>query len=282
MEVPTKPVSPTATFITNLEDGYVLNNGIELGLNGVIFTTRDFSWNVNVNFTTIKNKAVDIRPKDTDIIPTGKVQGQGFTGAYAQAYANNRPMASFYMVKVDYIDSLGRIFYEKKVNNTDTLLFQGSPLPKYSWGINNTLRYRNFDLSFFIEAVQGNLIFNNTAALLDKSNLNQAKNALTVYVADEAGFKNSTKVSNRYLEDGSYVRLTNATLGYNFNVSETKWIRNLRLYVSGSNLFLITDYSGYDPDVSAPADMNGVRSFGIDLTSYPKARTLLFGLNVIF
>jgi iron complex outermembrane receptor protein len=186
------------------------------------------------------------------------------------------------MVKVDYIDSLGRIFYEKKVNNTDTLLFQGSPLPKYSWGINNTLRYRNFDLSFFIEAVQGNLIFNNTAALLDKSNLNQAKNALTVYVADEAGFKNSTKVSNRYLEDGSYVRLTNATLGYNFNVSETKWIRNLRLYVSGSNLFLITDYSGYDPDVSAPADMNGVRSFGIDLTSYPKARTLLFGLNVIF
>jgi len=286
MEQPTKALSPTSTFISNLDEGYVLNDGIELGIDGIAVKTSNFSWNVNFNFTAIKNRAEKIRDDDATIIPTGEIDGQGMTGAYAQAYANGHPMASFYMVKVDSVGKTGRfkgrVYYERNIAGTDSFFFIGSALPKFTWGLNNSFRYKNLDFAFFIDAVYGNKIFNNTALLLDKTNMNQSKNALQSFIADEFSYSFSSRVCDRYLEDGSYVRLASATLGYNFNISKIEWIQNLRLYVSGSNLFLITNYSGYDPDVSSSADMNGVRALGIDNTSYPKSRTFLFGLNVTF
>ncbi|MCF8358842.1 MAG: TonB-dependent receptor [Prolixibacteraceae bacterium] len=282
VEQPTKALSPTSTFVSNIEDGYIKNDGIELGLNGIIVNTKNVNWTVNFNCTSIKNTAVDILDDDASIIPTGQVRGQGLTGAYAQAYANNRTMASFYMLVFDSIDHRGRIQYLKKESGGDSLMFLGSALPSFTWGLNNTIRIKNFDISFFIDGVHGNKIFNNTALLLDKTNLKQSKNSLRQYAYDEAGYTNSTKVSDRYLEDGSYVRLSNVSIGYTFDVKKISWIENLKVFASGSNLLLFTKYSGYDPDVSSSADMNGVRSLGIDITNYPKARTFMFGLNVTF
>lgn len=288
LEKPTKALSPTSNYLTNLDDGYILNNGIELGLDAIVVDKSNFQWSLNLNFTTIKNKAVDIAEDDETVTSTGSVTGQGLTGAYAQAYANNQPMASFYLVQFDSIGTTGRyrnrVYYVRNVNGGDSLMFTGTALPKFTWGLNNSFRYKNFDLAIFIDAVYGNKIFNNTALLLEKTNLLQAKNALSDYVADDFPINTlfSTRVSDRYLEDGSYIRLSSATLGYNFNIGKINWIKNLRLYVSGSNLFVITKYSGYDPDVSTPADMNNVRSLGIDNINYPKARTVLFGLNVTF
>ena len=282
MEQPTKALAPTSTFITNLDDGYIQNDGIELGINAIVLDKKDFNWTVNFNFTAINNIAVDILNDDASIIPTGAIRGQGLTGAYAQAYANNMPMASFYMFQVDSVDERGRFVFEKGVNGRDSLMFMGSPLPKFSWGLNNTFTYKDFDLSFFIDGVYGNKIFNNTALLLDKTNMRQAKNALREYVLDDYNFNNTTLVSDRYLEDGSYVRLASATLGYNVDVRNLSWIQNLRVYVSGSNLHIWTKYKGYDPDTNSSADLNGVRSLGIDITNYPKSRTVMFGLNVTF
>jgi iron complex outermembrane receptor protein len=282
VEQPTKALSPTSTFVSNIEDGFIKNDGIELGLNGIIVNNKNFNWTINFNCTSIKNTAVDILDDDASIIPTGQVRGQGLTGAYAQAYANNRAMASFYMLVFDSIDHRGRIQYVKKESGGDSLMFLGSPLPSFTWGLNNTIRIKNFDISFFIDGVHGNKIFNNTALLLDKTNLKQSKNSLRQYAYDEAGYTNSTKVSDRYLEDGSYVRLSNVSIGYTFDVKNVSWIENLKVYASGSNLLLFTKYSGYDPDVSSSADMNGVRSLGIDITNYPKAKTVMFGLNVTF
>jgi len=283
VEQPTKALSPTSTFISNLDSGYVLNNGLELGLTGIIIDKKSFNWTMNFNFTTIKNKAVNILDSDASIIPTGSVQGQGLTGAYAQAYANNRPMASFYMVSFDSIDKKGRyVFFKKSGGKVDSLMFLGSALPKFTCGLNNSFKFDNFDLNFFIDVVYGNKIFNNTALLLEKPNIKQSKNALSVFAYERANYNNSTRVSDRYLEDGSYLRLTSASLGYNFDLPKKGLIQNLRVYVSGSNLFVLTKYTGYDPDVSSSADMNGVRALGIDITNYPKARTFLFGLNVTF
>jgi TonB-linked SusC/RagA family outer membrane protein len=288
LEQPTQALSPTGSFVSNLDRGYVLNDGIELGLDAIVVDKSNFFWNVNFNFTAIKNRAKDILEHDESVISTGKVTGQGLTGAYAQAYANNQPMASFYLVEFDSIGTTGRfrnrVYYVRNISGGDSLIFAGTALPKFTWGLNNSFRYKNFDLSFFIDAVYGNKIFNNTALLLEKTNLLQAKNALKDYVADDFPLATTftTRVSDRYLEDGSYIRLSSATLGYNLNISKINWIKSLRLYVSGSNLFVITKYSGYDPDVSSPADMNEVRSLGIDNINYPKARTVLFGLNVTF
>jgi iron complex outermembrane receptor protein len=284
VEQPTKAVSPTSTFISNLENGYVRNDGVELGLTGIVVDKKKFNWTMNFNFTTIKNRAVDILDSDLSIIKTGAIQGQGLTGAFAQAYANNHSMASFYMLAFDSVDAKGKIVYQKTAGDApkDSILFIGNALPKFTCGFNNSFKYKNFDLNFFIDAVYGNKIFNNTALLLDKANMKQASNALSNYAYSEVNYNNSTKVSDRFLEDGSYIRLTNATLGYNVNLSHLEWIQNLRVYVSGSNLMVLTRYTGYDPDVSSSVDMNGVKALGIDITNYPKARTILFGLNVTF
>jgi iron complex outermembrane receptor protein len=88
-------------------------------------------------------------------------------------------------------------------------------------------------------------------------------------------------ISDRYIEDGSYIRLSSVTLGYTFKI-KNQWIKSLRMYASGSNLLLITNYKGYDPDVYVNKGLNSVSSFGIDITSYPKARTYMLGLNVTF
>jgi iron complex outermembrane receptor protein len=282
LERPTKALSPTGTFITNIDTGYIKNDGLELGLTGVIINQKTLNWTSTVIFTTIKNIASNILHDDASIIPTASIQGQGLTGAYAQAYSNNRAMASFYMIAVDTIDKKGKIQYIKKTNKGDSLIFLGNALPKFTCSWNNTFKFKNFDLNLFFDAVYGNKIFNNTALLLDKSNIKQSKNALSSFAYDRANYNNSTKVSDRFLEDGSYIRLTNASIGYNMNLSKRGWIQNLRVYVSGSNLFILTKYTGYDPDVSSSADLNGVKALGIDITNYPKARTFMLGLNATF
>ncbi|MBN2520234.1 MAG: TonB-dependent receptor [Bacteroidales bacterium] len=289
MLTPALPGSPTANVYKNIDKGYIQNNGLELGLTGVLLNTADYGWEINGNFTTIKNIVKDMKQ---ELIPTGRAQGQGLTGAYAQVITNDEPMNTFYGLRIDSIVG-GKVFYEKVIDSivdgeihygfADSLMFLGNALPKFTWSLNNTFRYKNFDLTIFIEGVHGNKIFNNTALLLDKRNLTQAKNALDDFVYDEINPTSYTpKVSNRYIEDGSYIRLSNVSLGYNFNIEKISVISKARIYVTGSNLLLITKYTGYDPDVSSNAEMDGVRASGIDITNYPKSRTFLFGLNVTF
>jgi iron complex outermembrane receptor protein len=163
-------------------------------------------------------------------------------------------------------------------------MYLGDPQPKFTWSVSNNFKFGNFDLNIFIEGVQGSKIFNNTALLLDKSNFQQSKNTLRYLLDDKISLGYSPRVSNRYVEDGSYMRLSSVTLGYNFRFQNTSMIKSLRVYASGSNLFVITNYKGFDPDVTngTRQDYNGINSFGIDITSYPKARTYSLGLNVTF
>jgi iron complex outermembrane receptor protein len=96
---------------------------------------------------------------------------------------------------------------------------------------------------------------------------------------------NAAPVSTRFLKDGAYLRLNNLSLGYNFNTTSlgiSKWAKSVRLSVTGQNLFVITDYDGYDPEVNIDRNIGSVSSYGIDYLSYPKARSLIFGLNVSF
>jgi hypothetical protein len=160
----------------------------------------------------------------------------------------------------------------------------GSPLPDYTWSVNTSFRYKNFDLSVFVEAVHGNLIYNNTANSIGvMGNLGNANNTFETTVHTIESTRNSSRFSDRFLEDGSYIRLSNVTLGYNLPVSKISWISKLRLYVSGTNLFIITDYSGFDPDVTnTPAPLDAYNSIGIDNSSYPKPRTYLVGLDIAF
>ena len=257
---------------------------MEIGLSLYPFTGDVFKWEINTN-TTFLNNVVKHLPATQ--YPTGRAAGQGLTDAYVQVITSDQPMNVFYGLKVDSISPAGDIHYLQTAPDAlgrtqDSLTFLGNPQPKFTWSITNTFHYKAFDLSIFIEGKHGNKIFNNTNLLLEKTNVKLAQNALHDYVYDNINYNLTTEVSDRYIEDGSYVRLGNATLGYTLNTKNFPWVSQFRIYVTGSNLFVITKYSGYDPDVNSNQEQDGVRSYGVDISNYPKARTFMAGINVTF
>lgn len=205
------------------------------------------------------------------------------TGVLVEVFTNNEPMYSFYGPKFLGYDSTGKSKYLKAKNKADSLTILGTSLPNYIWSFNSTFKYKKFDFNFFINAVHGNLIYNNTANSIGvMGTLAQANNTFESTVKTGESKTDATRFSSRFLEDGSYIRLSNATIGYNISLKDKSLISNLRIYLTGTNLFLITKYTGYDPDVNTPADSGGYGSNGIDNANYPKARTFLLGLNVTF
>ena len=156
-------------------------------------------------------------------------------------------------------------------------------MPTSSAGLLNNFTYGAFDLSFFFNGQFGQYVYNNTAnAFFTAGALAGGSNVTKDVVGNGESRGNAPDVSTRFLEDASFVRLQNFTLGYNFNTSNIDFLSSLRLYVTGQNLFVITNYSGQDPEVNINKALDGVPSLGIDYTPYPKARTFLLGLNVSF
>jgi iron complex outermembrane receptor protein len=150
-----------------------------------------------------------------------------------------------------------------------------------------TLSYKGFDFSANFNGVGGNKIYDNTAT----ANFYRAKIAKNVNTTaesvqyDNESINNPASVSTRYLKDGAFLRLNNMMLAYNFKTSGLgiqKWITGLRLSVTAQNLFVITKYDGFDPEVNGERPIDGVLSYGIDYLSYPKARSVIFGLNLSF
>lgn len=289
LEINSKQPAPTSTQMANIK-GSIINKGIEVGLTGFIIDRKDFKWTVDVNYTKIKNTVEDL---PVTMIATGSASGAGLTGVNVQIIKNGEPINSFYGPKFKGFNTKGRVrdygksLYEAE-NGNDTLSayykqILGSPLPKYTFSINSTFKYRDFDFGFFIQGVQGNKIYNNTANSIGSvSNINQANNTFPDVIKTIESPTNSTVYSDRYIEDGSYIRLTTVTLGYNLPIKKKDFISELRIYLTGNNLLLFTDYSGYDPDVNTDAKSGSVASMGIDNTNYPKARSYTLGLNVTF
>jgi iron complex outermembrane receptor protein len=163
----------------------------------------------------------------------------------------------------------------------------GSALPDKMFNFNANFSYKRFDLVMNFNGVSGNKIFNNTAtANFYKARL--AKSLNTTAAAIEfptESIINPASVSTRYLEDGGFFRMNNATLAYNLDTKKigcAKWMEELRFSVTGQNLFVITNYSGFDPEVNQDSSNGGIQSFGIDKNSYPRARAFVFGLNITF
>lgn len=279
--VPTRGIAPTSTQLVNVPEGYVQNSGVELVLTGVPIAQQDLNWELNFSMTR-NNNVVEELP--VSLIQTGSASGQGMSGVTVQVITNGEPMNSFYGRKFLGFDEEGVAQYVRNAaDNGDSLMILGSPFPKFIWGLNSTLRYRIFELNFFIEAVKGGLVYNNTANSIGSiGNLAQGHNVFYSTIESGEGRSNPTSFSDRFLEDAGYIRLSNLTLACNVPVNNVSAISNLRVYVTGSNLLLLTDYTGYNPDVNTNASANAYNSIGIDNSSYPRARTFLVGLNVTF
>jgi len=283
VEVPSfDPVSPAPTYWTNVPDMKIINNGWEIAIDYQHRNNNGFSYSIGANATFIDNVVED---SPFTVLTTGAASGSGQTGATINGMINGYPIGSFYMVKFTGIGDDGLSTYEgPAVPGGDNRYVVGSALPDVMYNFYADFEYKRFDLSFNFNGVSGNEIYNHTAMnKFYKAQLAKSNNVVpkAIEYSNEA-ITNAAIVSTRYLEDGSFFRLNNMSLGYNFDTKSINWIQNLRLSITGQNLFVITNYSGFDPEVNQDKSEGGVQSFGIDDKGYPKARTFVVGLNVTF
>lgn len=280
LEVYSIAPAPTTMVWQNVPGMKILNRGWEIGLNGVIIANKDWQWNAGVNFSRIKNKVENL-PMSS--ITTGKPSGPGIDGFTSQVIKSGYPIGTFWGYEFLGFDENGKSLYATDENGKRIEKCIGDAQPDFTINFNTTLSWRNFDLSLFFNGVVGNDVYNNLANVLDNlSMFSKGFNTTNNAINQPEALDNVLDYSSRFIEDGSYLRLGSATLGYNVPLKNKKWISNLRLTLTGNNLFVITSYSGYDPEVNANRVSNGVPSLGIGWTTYPMARSYSFGAAIDF
>ncbi|MGD9929927.1 MAG: TonB-dependent receptor [Mangrovibacterium sp.] len=259
--------------------GAVRNSGVELTFNADLIRTEKVKWSANVNVSHNANKVLSLSNdkwigKDMQTAPA---QGQGLSGTYAQLITPGQPLGTFYGKRFIGFDANG---LEQYANDGASEVI-GCAQPDLSFGLGSNFSYKNWSLAVNLHGIVGNDIYNGTrnnqAYLSNLPGRNVFREAVTSGVS-----RSQAKVySSRFIEDGSFLRLDNLTLGYNFNTTNT-FLSNARIYVSGQNLFVLTGYSGLDPEVNSEISSTGTAPLGVDYLSYPKARTYTLGINVSF
>ena len=271
-------VPQPAVVTTKLDNvGSVENSGLEFFINSVNMSTKDMSWNTSFNFSTNKNNVVSLG-KDVEYIVTGQVGGAGLSGVQSAIIKPGEAFGTFFGYELSGYDADGQEILSTDGGPLgDGRRILGSPHPDYTFGMTNQINFGNIDFSFYIWSVQGNEILNNTR--LEYQRPSNPFNNINLFsetaddVNDGLGSEAAVALTDKFIEDGSFIRLQNVTIGYTLKTGQFK---NLRLYLSADNLFTLTNYSGFDPEVST---ISGLAE-GIDYTNYPKAKTISFGINV--
>lgn len=274
--------------------GEVQNKGFELGLDGRILTGV-FKWDMNANISMNRNKVVKLNDRQ-DIL--GGTVNVVVINDVTNILREGRPIGQFWGYVEDGYDEKGKIKYKDTDGDGSTTIkdktYIGNPNPNFIYGINSNMSYKNFDLTFFIQGVSGNDLFNASgmSSTIDYGfGLNMPKEVYQNHwtpsntAAKYPLISNSVnaRVSNRYIEDGSYLRLKNIQLAYNFPLQKwsAKWISSAQLYASAQNMLTLTNYSWWDPEVNSRGGGNSTQQ-GIDFYSYPIAKSVTFGLRVSF
>ena len=286
-----------ATQIVNL-DGHIENKGFEFAVNAGLISKGDFNWNTMFNISFNENIVKDI-PENTTIFSTFLQNG----GGNLQITKNGLPLASFWGWNSEGVDPQtgDLIFTDNNGDGTITAEDKqviGNPMPDFTYGFINEISYKNFDLNIVIDGVSGNDIYNNGKQNLESMRFPENQSAdivrrwkkpgdITdiprVTVVDD---NNNGGINSRWVEDGSFLRIRDISLSYNFenNITKKLKVSGLSIYANLKNWFTITDYSGYSPEVNR--SLGGVDSValtqGVDYGSYPQSKTFTMGLNVEF
>lgn len=286
--IPADPVQPASSVWTNVKNMEILNQGLELDLDYKFATQSGIKFNVGGNLTLIKN---EVKGSPYSVIPSGSASGSGLTSATINGYINGQPIGTFFLKEFTGFDDKGMSVYKDQdgdgiVTDKDRIA-AGTALPTTQYNFFGNVAYKGFDLALQFNGVGGNKIYDNTAnAAFYKLKIAKNTNVTPAAFADsKESINNAAPISTRYLKDGSFLRLNNVTLGYQFNTQKlgiSKFISSARLSVTGQNLWVQTKYDGYDPEVNKDNSINGVLSYGIDYLSYPKAKSVIVGLNLTF
>jgi len=268
--------SPQPFFFKNL-DGVVLNEGIEFTINYDFIQDGDWTWNAGFNISYNNNELQGFPGQ----INAGTIRGQGLSGAYAQILAEDQPLFSYFLREFEGFDENGQ-----PIGDNQTFVGK-SALPTTNAGLNTTVTYKNWDLNLFFTGQWGHYLYNNTAnAFFTAGTIAGQRNVTRDVIGNGESGSAEAAVSTRFLESGDFIRFQNATLGYNFSLSESSAIDRLRLSLTGQNLFVFTDYSGLDPELDTQPGggdlLNGIPTAGIDYTSYPRPRVVTLGINLSF
>jgi TonB-dependent starch-binding outer membrane protein SusC len=286
--IPADPVQPAGTFWTNVDNMTITNKGIEFELDYTHKSKSGITYNVGGNLAYLTNV---VSNSPYSVIPSGAASGSGLTSATINGYINGQPVGTFFLKEWTGFDAAGISTFRDTdgdgiITDKDRLPL-GSALPTVIYSFYGGLSWKGFDMNINFNGVSGNKIYDNTAnANFYKLKLSKSVNVTPAAFADtKESVNNSAPVSSRYLSNGAYLRLNNISVGYTFNTAQmgiSKWVSSMRLSLTGQNLFVSTQYQGYDPEVNADRSINGVSSYGIDYLSYPKARTFIIGLNLTF
>lgn len=271
-QLPALQPAPAAQFWTNLP-ATIRNNGAELTLNYTAIRNENVVWDIGANATILQNRFSGYSGAP---ILTGQIHGSGLPGNYSQQLLNNQPLFVFYMPRFEGLDENGLS------RHSETSEVVGDPNPNFLMGLSTSLDYKKFSLSASLNGVFGHQLYNNTAnAVITAANLGLGRNTSPEIGQGKESVANGNVMSTRFLENGNYLRLQNMSLSYNLG-SYRDWVNNVRLSLTGQNLFVITDYSGFDPEVNTNKGVNGVPSLGIEYIPYPTSRTFMLGLTASF
>ena len=277
--------------------GKIQNKGVEFSLDGLMMQRSDFTWNAGIVFSHDKNKVVDLG--DRTFIPDALASGQGQSNQFTQRImvgeligtfvgpqfagwnAQGQQLFNHYTVNPDGSKTLAGTVTSAGITGDDYLIL-GNANPTYSLGLRTNGNFKKFDFSMLIHREAGQKVFNNTALVYStKGNALQDKNFLASALTDPTDIHEPAIYSSRWVEDGSYTRLANVTIGYTFDMPAFTGLgRGARVYFSGDNLALWTPYTGYDPEVHS--QLPGIAPRGIDYLHYPRPRTITGGLRVAF
>jgi TonB-linked SusC/RagA family outer membrane protein len=265
--------APNGRIWINLP-GYVLNDGVEIMLNGNVLRSQDMNLNIGGNVSFLHNTVDGI----VGFYETAELRGQGFSDVRGQRLISGQPLNVWYLRKFEGIDkATGQSIY---TDNGETLFYSGSPNPTTLIGAYVDFSYKRFSATVNMNGTFGHYIFNNTAAsVLGIGNLG-TRNIAKGLVGGEIreAISNAPAPSTRNLEKGNYIKMANASVGYMVgNIGKT--IRNLYISLTGQNLFVITDYTGFDPEVNTEAGFGGIPSLGVEYIPYPSARTVQLSVN---
>jgi TonB-dependent starch-binding outer membrane protein SusC len=305
--------------------GQMSNKGIDLSITSYNINKKDFTWKTNFIFSHYKNVLDKLISKTSSL--DGRIQFNTITVTHT---VPGQPVGSFYGGVTNGLFTLadatgglipvqfdlpratsattsgtwaGDVRFKDisgpdgkpdgKIDNFD-VTFIGSPHPKFTYGLTNSVKYKEFDLSLFLQGSYGAKIYNFLRRQLEGiENLysNQLNTVLNRYTATNTGAamprftynnKNNTSVSDRFVEDGSYLRIQNVSIGYNIpkNIAKKALMTSARVYVSAQNLYTFTKYTGYDPEIGA--FNRGITQMNIDNGHYPNPRSFTVGINVEF
>jgi TonB-dependent starch-binding outer membrane protein SusC len=276
------PVPPYLYNSLMANVGDMSNKGMEFIINGDVINNKDLIWTLSLNLAHNVNKITKLSNSEftTTAIHTGSAYIRGGSNTYTHIIEEGQSVGTFFGYKCIGLNSDGTYkmqdITDPSVLNSDDWTIIGNAQPKLTYGISSSLTYKRLDFSFFLRGVYGNDVLNFSRMSFGNAKFLPGSNVLKEALTN--GLTQSSVYCSYYIEKGSFLRMDNASLGYNFDTKKFLGVEKMRFYVTGQNLFVITKYKGLDPEVSMSGLDPGVE--GRDY--YPKSRTISLGLNLTF